>query len=69
LAKAANRLVGTALTPAALSAAATDLARELDPYKDQQASAAMRRHLANVLMARCVSTLLGRLDLNAGGCA
>ena len=67
LAKAANRLVGTALTPAALSEAGTDLARELDPYEDQQASAAMRRHLAKLLMVRCVSTLLGRLGLNAGG--
>jgi len=67
LAEAANRLVGTALTPAALSEAGTDLARELDPYEDQQASAAMRRHLAKLLMVRCVSTLLGRLGLNAGG--
>ena len=32
LAKAANRLVGIALTPAALSEAATALARELDPH-------------------------------------
>lgn len=69
LTKAANRLVGIALTPAALSEAATALATELDPQEDQQASAAMRRHLAKVLMARCVSTLLGRADLITGGSA
>jgi carbon-monoxide dehydrogenase medium subunit len=29
----------------------------------------MRRHLAKVLLVRCVSTLLGRPDLDAGGSA
>lgn len=66
LAKAALRLLKTAVTPAALSEASTALGEELDPQEDQQASVSMRRHLAKVLLARCVSTLLGRPDLNAG---
>jgi carbon-monoxide dehydrogenase medium subunit len=67
LAKAANRLINVAITPAELSDASTALAEELDPQDDQQASASMRRHLAKVLLARCASTILGRPDLNAGG--
>jgi carbon-monoxide dehydrogenase medium subunit len=67
LAKAATRLLNVVVTPAALSGASAELGDELDPQEDQQASASMRRHLAKVLMARCVSTLLGRPDLNAGG--
>jgi carbon-monoxide dehydrogenase medium subunit len=67
LAKAATRLLNVVVTPAALSGASAELGEELDPQEDQQASASMRRHLAKVLMARCVSTLLGRPDLNAGG--
>jgi carbon-monoxide dehydrogenase medium subunit len=39
------------------------LAEELDPQDDQQASGGMRRHLAKVLLARCVATLLDRPDL------
>jgi carbon-monoxide dehydrogenase medium subunit len=66
LAKAANRLVNVAVTPEVLSAASTALGEELDPQDDQQASANMRRHLAKVLLARCVSALLGRPGLNAG---
>ncbi len=66
LAKAANRLVNVAVTPVVLSDASAALGEELDPLEDQQASASMRRHLAKVLMARCVSALLGRPDLNAG---
>lgn len=65
-AKAAKRLVNVAVTPAVLSEASAVLGGELDPQEDQQASASMRRHLAKVLMARCVSALLGRPDLNAG---
>jgi carbon-monoxide dehydrogenase medium subunit len=42
------------------------LADELDPHEDQQASPAMRRHLANVLLARAVAALLNRPDLNTG---
>ena len=67
LARAANRLVNVAVTPPALSEASAALGGELDPQEDQQASASMRRHLAKVLMARCVSALLGRPDLDAGG--
>ncbi len=67
LAKAANKLVKTAVTPAVLSEASAALAGELAPQEDQQASAAMRRHLATVLMRRCVSKLLNRPDLKAGG--
>jgi aerobic carbon-monoxide dehydrogenase medium subunit len=66
LAKAASQFVKVAVTPAVLSKASRVLAGELDPQEDQQASASMRRHLAKVLMARCVSALLGRPDLNAG---
>ena len=66
LAKAASGLVGVAITPAVLSEASAALAGELDPQEDQQASASMRRHLAKVLMVRCVAALLDRPDLNAG---
>lgn len=66
LAKAARRLVDVAVTPAALSDATIALGEELDPQEDQQATASMRRHLAKVLMRRCISTLLGRADLSAG---
>ena len=45
------------------------LDEELDPPEDQQATGSMRRHLAKVLLARCVSALLGRPDLDAGGSA
>ena len=69
LAKAANRLVDVSISPAVLSEASAALAEELDPQEDLQASASMRRHLAKVLMRRCVATLLGRADLNAGGFA
>jgi len=67
LAKAAEKLVKTAITAAILFEASTALGDELDPHDDQQASASMRRHLAKVLLARCVSALLRRPDLDAGG--
>ena len=67
LASAAAKLVKIPITPAVLSAASAALGEELDPHDDQQASAAMRRHLAKVLLARCVSSLLNRRDLGAGG--
>jgi carbon-monoxide dehydrogenase medium subunit len=67
LAKAARKLVNVAVTPAILAEASSVLGEELDPHDDQQASASMRRHLAKVLLARCVSALLGRPDLDAGG--
>jgi carbon-monoxide dehydrogenase medium subunit len=69
LARAAASLIKTAVTPALLSQASTALSEELDPQGDQQASASMRRHLAKVLLARCVSALLGRPDLIIGGSA
>jgi carbon-monoxide dehydrogenase medium subunit len=62
-AKAANMLVKTAITPALISKASAALGEELDPLDDQQASGAMRRHLAKVLLARCVASLLGRPEL------
>jgi aerobic carbon-monoxide dehydrogenase medium subunit len=67
MANAAARLQKTAVTPALLSEALGHLSEELDPPEDQQASSSMRRHLAKVLLARCVSALLGRPDLSAGG--
>jgi carbon-monoxide dehydrogenase medium subunit len=66
---AANKLVNVGIAPAFFSDVSTVLGAELDPPDDQQASAPMRRHLAKVLLARCVSTLLDRSDLNAGGAA
>ena len=67
LATAAEKLVKTAITRAILSEASTALGAELDPHDDQQASASMRRHLAKVLLARCVSALLRRPDLGPEG--
>lgn len=66
LAKSARRLVDVAITPALLSEVFSELSEELDPLEDQQATPAMRRHLARVLLARCVSSLLSRPDLRAG---
>jgi aerobic carbon-monoxide dehydrogenase medium subunit len=69
LAKAAARLVKKSITPELLTQTSTALGQELDPHDDQQASSNMRRHLAKVLLARCVGALLGRPDLAAGGTA
>jgi carbon-monoxide dehydrogenase medium subunit len=66
LAKAAAKLVGVTVTAAILSEASAALADELEPQEDQEASAAMRRHLAQVLLARCVSALLDRQDFSGG---
>jgi carbon-monoxide dehydrogenase medium subunit len=66
LAKATEQLINAAVTPAILSDVSMALGEELDPQEDQQASAAMRRHLSKVLLRRCVSTLLGRPDLTGG---
>ncbi|KRR23724.1 FAD binding domain-containing protein [Bradyrhizobium retamae] len=66
LAESASKLVDVAITPAVLIEAASALDDELDPLEDQQATPAMRRHLAKVLLARCVSLLLARPDLGAG---
>jgi carbon-monoxide dehydrogenase medium subunit len=69
LAKAAAKLVGVAITPALLAEALAALSAELDPHEDQQATPAMRRHLARVLLTRCVASLLKRPDLHAGAAA
>jgi carbon-monoxide dehydrogenase medium subunit len=69
LAGAAEKLVDVAITPAILADASAALSEELDPQEDQQATPAMRRHLAKVLLSRCVSTLLSRTDLRAGATA
>jgi aerobic carbon-monoxide dehydrogenase medium subunit len=65
-ATAAAKLLNVAITPAVLAEASAALGEELDPQEDQQASVSMRRHLAKVLLARCVATLLGRPKLSAG---
>jgi carbon-monoxide dehydrogenase medium subunit len=66
-AKASASLIKTTVTPASLSQALEALSEELDPPEDQQANGAMRRHLAKILLARCVSELLDRPELGAGG--
>jgi carbon-monoxide dehydrogenase medium subunit len=66
LARSAGKLVDIAITPAALSEALSALDEELDPLEDHQATPAMRRHLAKLLLTRCVSSLLDRPDLCAG---
>ena len=63
LAKAASHLIKKPVTADALSEAGAALDAELNPQDDQQASSAMRRHLARQLMAACVAKLLGRDDL------
>lgn len=69
LVDAASGLIGSAITPEALSNALHALGDELDPPEDQAASGAIRRHLAKVLFTRCVSELLGRPDLITGRAA
>src|SRR5437899_1694773 len=69
LARSAGKLVDVAITSTALSEASSALDDELDPLEDQQATATMRRHLAKVLFARCVSSLLDRPDLRTGASA
>jgi aerobic carbon-monoxide dehydrogenase medium subunit len=66
LARAAGKLINAPVTPALLSDALSDLADELDPQVDHQATPAMRRHLAKVLLTRCVTALLSRSELDAG---
>jgi carbon-monoxide dehydrogenase medium subunit len=69
LAKAATKLIGVDVTSATLAEAFAALDGELDPQEDQQATPAMRRHLAKVLLRRAVAALLDRPDLNAGTAA
>jgi carbon-monoxide dehydrogenase medium subunit len=66
LARAADGLVGIPMTTALLADAGNALGEELDFQEDQQASAAMRRHLAKVLLRRCVAALLHRPELSGG---
>ena len=66
LATAAGKLINVFVTPASLAQAAAALVEELDPHEDQQASPAMRRHLAKVLLLRCVAALLARPELDTG---
>jgi len=66
LSGAASKLISVAITPAVLSDVATALGDELDPPEDQQATSSMRRHLAKVLLTRCVAALLGQPVLAAG---
>jgi aerobic carbon-monoxide dehydrogenase medium subunit len=66
LADSAGKLVDVVITSAVLAEASSALNNELDPLEDQQATPAMRRHLAKVLLTRCISSLLGRPDLRAG---
>jgi carbon-monoxide dehydrogenase medium subunit len=61
-----TKLVDVHITPAVLSEACSALDEELDPLEDQQATPAMRRHLAKVLFKRGISSLLARSDLGAG---
>jgi aerobic carbon-monoxide dehydrogenase medium subunit len=65
LAAASEHLIGRPVTALMLADAQAALDAELDPQEDQQATAGMRRYLARQLMARCVSALLGRPDLEA----
>jgi carbon-monoxide dehydrogenase medium subunit len=66
LAGSAGKLIDVTITPETLSETCSALDEELDPLEDQQATPLMRRHLSKVLLARCVSSLLGRPDLHAG---
>ncbi len=65
LATASKHLIKQPVTASMLADAQAALDAELDPQEDQQASAGMRRYLARQLLARCVSALLGRPDLDA----
>jgi aerobic carbon-monoxide dehydrogenase medium subunit len=65
LVKTIDRLVDSTVTPALLVEVSAALDQELDPHDDQQASSAMRRHLAKLLLSRSVSALLRRPDLEA----
>lgn len=66
LAGAAGKLVNVAVTSSVLSEALSALADELDPQEDHQATPAMRRHLAKVMLTRCVAALLSRPEFDAG---
>lgn len=63
LANAARELIGKPVDAGTLAAAQKALDAELDPQEDQQASSAMRRHMARQLLSLCVATLLRRPEL------
>lgn len=63
LANAAGKLVNVTVTPALVHQVSAALAEELSPHEDQQASSAMRRHLARVLLTRAAAALLRRPEL------
>ncbi len=63
LSSAADVLLNQPVTPDVLQAAQAALDQELDPQDDQQASSAMRKHLARQVLARAVAQLLDRPDL------
>jgi aerobic carbon-monoxide dehydrogenase medium subunit len=67
LARAADKLVNVSITAALLSDVSAALGEEIDAAEDQQATAAMRRHLTKVLLVRCISALLGRPELGVSG--
>ncbi|WP_291848577.1 xanthine dehydrogenase family protein subunit M [Bradyrhizobium sp.] len=67
LAKSGSKLIGVPVTRTVLSEACSALSEELSPMGDQQATPAMRRYLAKILLARCVGSLLSRADLGLGG--
>jgi carbon-monoxide dehydrogenase medium subunit len=67
LARAGGVLINVPVTPERLSEASMVLADELHPHDDQQATASMRRHLAKVLLERCVCALLGHQRPRTGG--
>lgn len=63
LSPALDKLVNAAVTVGLISQVSQKLGDELDPQDDQQASGAMRRHLAKVLLTRCIAALLCRPEL------
>jgi len=66
LVEATDRLINVTVTPQMLSDVSSAVGNELDPQDDQQASGPMRRHLAKVLLTRCIATMLGRPELVGG---
>jgi carbon-monoxide dehydrogenase medium subunit len=64
--KTTDRLINATVTPKLLSEVSGLVGDEFDPQDDQQASGSMRRHLASVLLTRCIATMLGRPELARG---
>jgi aerobic carbon-monoxide dehydrogenase medium subunit len=58
-AKASAALLNRPITADVIATAQVALADDLDPHNDPQATAAMRLHLARVLLARAIPKLLG----------